>query len=847
MRGKEWKKIIAAVVSAAMILTAVPGNLQKAPEAKAAETDKAISLGISQLANPQNGAAGWSGDYVYYGSFQNTPVKWRVLDTTGKAGNSSAEGGILLQSDKILTQMAFEDGTDSANEHASEAGTLAANQWGVSDVRTWLQGTGAFQFMSSSNFSAIEQAGVMKTTKAAGTSPVSLLTSQGLKEDTIFLLDAGDLANTAYGYQYSNGLTDASVGDFWWLRSAHAEFGSGNGYVLSGGYVYYNFSSDKKGGVVPAFNLNPSNVLFLSDAKGSKNEELAAPATGDIREWKFTLLDSSQSLEIGEDVTRNMQDLSVPYLYTGKGANRISVLITDRDYTESGANIKYYGKVSEDSVEEDGSVDFTLPEDFDEETDCVYLVAEQANGANKTDYAAAPVEVEIPPIHEHKWAENWNCDEDAHWHECVASGCDIEENGEKDEYEEHEFEDGDVITPATCTEEGVKSIVCAVCGYTTTDVIEPEHDFGENEWIVVKEATETEDGLQKNQCIVCGEWIEEEIPALSEEEPHVHEFAEEITKPATCTEDGVKHIYCTDEDCDEEDSQRDEVIPALGHSFGEWKQVVAPTTEKEGQSKRTCTVCGAVETQSIPKLVPVATPTPEPVHEHEFGEEWKYDEETHWHECACGEMGNEKAHEWNKGKILKIPTRKMEGEVTYHCKVCDATVNRTIAKLGTKFQSGLYRYKVVKCQNNQIIVTVLGFAKGKHAKTVNVPETATYQGVKYSVKSIATKAFYGNKKIQKIMINNQIEKVGSLAFFRAKNVKTITIGKSVKDMGDHTFCRMKKLKTVTVKSRKLTSTGFGMFHGIKNFTIRVPRDKVKAYRKNVFYANPKNVKPMKKK
>ena len=51
---------------------------------------------------------------------------------------------------------------------------------------------------------------------------------------------------------------------------------------------------------------------------------------------------------------------------------------------------------------------------------------------------------------------------------------------------------------------------------------------------------------------------------------------------------------------------------------------------------------------------------PLPVHEHEFGTEWKSDETNHWNECECGEKANEAAH--------------ADADVNGKCDVCSADV-----------------------------------------------------------------------------------------------------------------------------------------------------------------------------
>lgn len=74
-----------------------------------------------------------------------------------------------------------------------------------------------------------------------------------------------------------------------------------------------------------------------------------------------------------------------------------------------------------------------------------------------------------------------------------------------------------------------------------------------------------------------------------------HEHVKENIVPATCTEDGSKTVVC--EDCGETLST--EVIPATGHSFGDWTVTKEAACFEDGEETRTCSVCQAVETRPI--------------------------------------------------------------------------------------------------------------------------------------------------------------------------------------------------------------------------------------------------------
>ena len=149
----------------------------------------------------------------------------------------------------------------------------------------------------------------------------------------------------------------------------------------------------------------------------------------------------------------------------------------------------------------------------------------------------------------------------------------------------HAFGEWTVTTPATCTEDGVKSRIC-VCGATETRSIDATgHSFGE--WTVTTPATCTADGVETHSC-ACGETETRTIPATG------HSFGEwTVTTPATCTADGVETRSCA---CGETETR---AIPATGHTFGDWTVTTPATCTADGVETRTC-ACGETETRAIP-------------------------------------------------------------------------------------------------------------------------------------------------------------------------------------------------------------------------------------------------------
>ena len=118
-----------------------------------------------------------------------------------------------------------------------------------------------------------------------------------------------------------------------------------------------------------------------------------------------------------------------------------------------------------------------------------------------------------------------------------------------------------VITEPTCGTAGSKEITCSRCDYKEVTELPAtgEHTYGD--WVIVNEATCTEDGLRTQTCTVCGDVLEEVIKATG------HTFGEwTVTTPATCETEGQEERACTNEGCTEVESK---VIPALGHELKE--------------------------------------------------------------------------------------------------------------------------------------------------------------------------------------------------------------------------------------------------------------------------------------
>ena len=384
---------------------AIPDKPWEAP------TVKTINLGTAGIVNPArstNGRDAWKGCYVYFGSFDADgsgtpkPVKYRVLDS-----NTTAFGGntMLLDCDSVLW----------AGSDPNSAFDADSNDWGTSDIRTYLNGA-----FINNNFTTSEQNAIAASTKITaaaddGEGYKTILKYAALSNDKLFFLDAQEAMNASYGYRkrHEEAANRVKTGGnaCWWLRSASIDDSRSAGCVYSDGYVSYLNVHDNYVGVSPALNVNLSSVLFSSASGTSKSSNLtkdtAEVGTTTGTEWKLTLSDAGKTVKVtdGAQVIEAADGkLTVPYTYTDTATteeekvNQISVMVTDKQYTDSSAVILYYGALQNtDLSSTTGTGTFALPGGLAGKTFGtdyhVYLLAEHTTDTNATDYASPPTEL----------------------------------------------------------------------------------------------------------------------------------------------------------------------------------------------------------------------------------------------------------------------------------------------------------------------------------------------------------------------------------------------------------------------------------------------------------------------
>ena len=443
---------------------------------------------------------------------------------------------------------------------------------------------------------------------------------------------------------------------------------------------------------------------------------------------------------------------------------------------------------------------------------------------------------------------------------CTVCNKEISRKTIKTEAKGHKWNEGKVTTEPTCTEEGVKTFECMVCGKTKTEKVSAlGHDWAED-FTVDKEATCEETGLKSIHCKRCDERKEiTTIPAKG----HVKgEVKIENATESTCEKGGSydEVVYCTV--CNKELSRNTVKTEAKGHKWNEGKITTEPTCTEEGVKTFQCMVCGKTKTEKASALG------------HDWNEDFTVDKEAtceetglksiHCKHCdekkdettipakghvkgevkienvtesTCKEGGSydeviyctvcnkelsrttvkteAKGHKWNKGKVTTEPTYAEEGVKTYTCTACGATKTEVIPKRNMEYTVGS-TYQDIST-NAIYLITVINQQVeyvcpiDKKLKKATIPSQIRIGNVTYKVTSI-----------------------GNNAFKRCKNLSSITIGNNISKIGNKAFYNCKKLKKIKIKSKKLTlkKIGKSAFKKInKKAKISVPKSKKKSYKK----------------
>ena len=321
---------------------------------------------------------------------------------------------------------------------------------------------------------------------------------------------------------------------------------------------------------------------------------------------------------------------------------------------------------------------------------------------------------------------------------------------------EHHWDQGEIITEATCTEEGEKKFTCSICGDEKTEKVSAtghqhteirnkkeatckETGYSGDTWCkdcgkkilsgqtiaktenhswdagkVTTKATCTEEGEKTFTCSICGDEKTEKVSATGHQHTEIRN-----KKEATCKEEGYSgDTWC--KDCGKKILSGQAIAKTEDHSWNQGEITKEPTCKEKGEKTFTCSICGNTKTEKVSTT------------DHQHMEirnqknptckEAGYSGDTYCADCgvkiSSGKtIAKTKNHNWDGGVITTEPTCTERGEKTFTCTICGNTDTKKVNATGHSYGA----YKVVKEPTNK--------RKGLKSKTCSVCGKIVYEGI----------------------------------------------------------------------------------------------------------------------
>ena len=321
---------------------------------------------------------------------------------------------------------------------------------------------------------------------------------------------------------------------------------------------------------------------------------------------------------------------------------------------------------------------------------------------------------------------------------------------------EHHWDQGEIITEPTCTEEGEKKFTCSICGDEKTEKVSAtghqhteirnkkeatckETGYSGDTWCkdcrkkilsgqtiaktenhswdagkVTTKATCTEEGEKTFTCSICGDEKTEKVSATGHQHTEIRN-----KKEATCKDTGYSgDTWC--KDCGKKILSGQAIAKTEDHSWNQGEITKEPTCKEKGEKTFTCSICGNTKTEKVSTT------------DHQHMEirnqknptckEAGYSGDTYCADCgvkiSSGKtIAKTKNHNWDGGVITTEPTCTERGEKTFTCTICGNTDTKKVNATGHSYGA----YKVVKEPTNK--------RKGLKSKTCSVCGKIVYEGI----------------------------------------------------------------------------------------------------------------------
>ena len=356
----------------------------------------------------------------------------------------------------------------------------------------------------------------------------------------------------------------------------------------------------------------------------------------------------------------------------------------------------------------------------------------------------------------------------------------------------HNFNTGTITTQPTCTEKGVRTRTCTICGEKRYESIAATgHKY--SAWKETKAATCTAAGTQTRTCSVCKNVENKTIKAKG------HTEVADSAVAATCTTDGkTAGSHCSV--CGKV-IKAQTVIKATGHKYGEWAVTKEPTCTAAGTQSRTCSVCKNIENKTIKAKGHTE------VADSAVAATCTTDGKTAGSHCSvCGTVIKAQTvikatgHKYGSWTVTKAATCTEDGSQKRSCTVCGNTETQTIKATGHKASGWMIDKQpdigVKGSKHKECTVC------GKVLQTAEIPALGAkdISGAKVTVASKVT--FTGTSRKPAVTVKLSGKELVKNTDYTVKYSNNKAIGKAtvtIKGKGKYTGVIKKTFKIVPMK------------------------------------------------
>ena len=197
----------------------------------------------------------------------------------------------------------------------------------------------------------------------------------------------------------------------------------------------------------------------------------------------------------------------------------------------------------------------------------------------------------------------------------------------------HSFSDWITTVAPTCEKEGKTERFCKICGQLESDTLPlSEHE------LINTAGTKSNcsvHGMKEHyECAQCGKLFDADKNETT---------AAELELPLDPSNHAGGQMSC-DGHSHFELCLCGEKLEESAHVFGDWNVIKEPEPGVKGMKEKECAVCGYLQSEEIEALPGV--------HEHSF--KLKFDENSHWNVCVCGEITDKAAHTFDENGVCTV-------------------------------------------------------------------------------------------------------------------------------------------------------------------------------------------------